>query len=139
MIQNRQLSKNIRLYELLHEAEAMPKESHELIIKNVNSSIVLELEKLAYFLQLIRDEFQKPLIIKAGFRPVEWEKLKGRSGNSQHCLGKAADFDIPGIPLERIHGYCLGRFPTFGIASSQEMLFIHLDTCTEPSRRRWTY
>jgi len=44
-------------------------------------------------LNKIREELGVPIIIskKSGYRPKEWELLKGRSGNSEHCYkGKGA-------------------------------------------------
>lgn len=39
----------------------------------------------------IREDAGIPLIINCAYRSVEWDKKKGRSGNSAHCKGKAVD------------------------------------------------
>ena len=31
-----------------------------------------------------------------------WEHKQGRSGNSQHCLGKAADIVVPGMTPDEV-------------------------------------
>lgn len=44
---------------------------------------------------IVRDAYGKPLIPSCYYRTVEWDKKKGRSGNSMHCQGKAVDFNDP--------------------------------------------
>ena len=51
-------------------------------------------------LQPVRSEFDKPLIIRSGFRCAELNIEIGSSINSQHCADNnsaAADFEIPGV------------------------------------------
>ena len=51
-------------------------------------------------LQPVRSEFDKPLIIRSGFRCAELNIEIGSSINSEHCADNksaAADFEIPGI------------------------------------------
>lgn len=46
------------------------------------------------FLELldrVREDCGIPLILNCAYRSVEWDKEKGRSGNSAHCKGKAVD------------------------------------------------
>lgn len=39
----------------------------------------------------IQNMIRKPLLINTGYRSVDYEKEKGRSGNSVHCEGRAVD------------------------------------------------
>ena len=51
-------------------------------------------------LQPVRSEFDKPLIIRSGFRCAELNIEIGSSINSEHCADNksaAADFEIPGV------------------------------------------
>ena len=51
-------------------------------------------------LQPVRSEFDKPLIIRSGFRCAELNIEIGSSINSQHCADNnsaAAEFEIPGV------------------------------------------
>ena len=52
---------------------------------------------LAEQLQVLRNELNKPVSINIGYRPVWWEHKQGRSGNSQHVFGKAADIVVKGM------------------------------------------
>ena len=78
---------------------------------------------------------KEPIQIICGYRsPGTNEMLRGRSASSgvarhsQHTLGKAIDFYIPGVPLEklrdtamRLQGGGVGYYPTSGSP------FVHLD------------
>jgi uncharacterized protein YcbK (DUF882 family) len=50
-----------------------------------------KIQKLANQLQYVRDYLGVPIHINIAYRPKWYELLKGRSGNSKHCLGEAAD------------------------------------------------
>jgi uncharacterized protein YcbK (DUF882 family) len=43
-----------------------------------------------------------PITINIAYRPVFYELSKGRSGNSQHTLGKAADIKVKGFTPQQI-------------------------------------
>jgi uncharacterized protein YcbK (DUF882 family) len=78
---------------------------------------------------------KEPISIICGYRsPVTNEMLRGRSKrsgvarHSQHTLGKAIDFYIPGVPVDklretamRLQGGGVGYYPTSGSP------FVHLD------------
>ena len=78
---------------------------------------------------------KEPIQIICGYRsPGTNDMLRGRSKrsgvarNSQHTLGKAIDFYIPGVPLDklratamRLQGGGVGYYPTSGSP------FVHLD------------
>jgi uncharacterized protein YcbK (DUF882 family) len=49
------------------------------------------IQKLANQLQYVRDYLGTPIHINIAYRPKWYEISKGRSGDSQHCLGKACD------------------------------------------------
>ena len=49
-------------------------------------------------LQPVRDYFQKPVTISSGYRSPELCLAVGSTIKSQHTEGKAADFEIDGIP-----------------------------------------
>lgn len=54
------------------------------------------LKDLSSNLQALRDHFKKPIHINIAYRPKWYEALNNRSGDSQHCLGKAADIVVDG-------------------------------------------
>ena len=51
---------------------------------DMNKDFLLLLDK-------VREDCGIPLILNCAYRSVEWDKNKGRSGNSSHCKGKAVD------------------------------------------------
>lgn len=135
-IKNIQIAKNFKLYEFLFDAKAMPKSSHDLMRKEYSKDIEKEIVKLSNCLQIIRDIIKSPIIITCGFRPVEWDKLQGRAGTSQHCFGKAADFHCSN--LNNVYALCKRIYPQFGIAINHKANFIHFDTLIQ-ANRNWEY
>ena len=84
------------------------------------------IQKLANQLQYVRDYLGKPIHINIGYRPVWYELARGRNGNSQHCLGKAADIVCDDVTPDFIYELIddlmskgeilmggLGRYSTF--------------------------
>ena len=84
------------------------------------------LQRLAENLQVLRDHVRSSVIINIAYRPVWWEHQQGRSGTSQHCLGKASDIVVSGmtpdevadtiellIAEDKIEQCGLGRYNTF--------------------------
>ena len=49
-------------------------------------------------LQPIREHFGKSVTVNSGFRSPESNAAVGGSKTSDHCLGRAADIEIDGIP-----------------------------------------
>jgi uncharacterized protein YcbK (DUF882 family) len=60
------------------------------------------LQRLAENLQVLRDHVGKSVIINIAYRPVWYEIDMGRSGTSQHCLGKAADIVVSGMTPDEV-------------------------------------
>ena len=66
-----------------------------------------------------------PFVLNCAYRSVEWDKQKGRSGNSMHCKGRAVDIRC----LSDVHRAVIvaalikAGFNGIGIASR----FIHVD------------
>jgi|AntRauTorckE6833_2_1112554.scaffolds.fasta_scaffold82793_2 uncharacterized protein YcbK (DUF882 family) len=56
-----------------------------------NIDLHFNIQKLAIQLQVLREELKCPIIINISYRPVFWEHLRGRSGDSKHTLCMAAD------------------------------------------------
>ncbi|MBH9537889.1 D-Ala-D-Ala carboxypeptidase family metallohydrolase [Novosphingopyxis sp. YJ-S2-01] len=49
-------------------------------------------------LEPVRRHFDRPVIISSGYRSPALNRAIGGSAASQHSLGEAADFTIPGVP-----------------------------------------
>ena len=88
------LSKNFTLSEMVKSETAlrhdMPNEPGEKEIGNLK----LLCEKV---LQPIRDHYGKGVKVNSGFRHPEVNAKVGGSKTSDHCLGQAADIEIPGV------------------------------------------
>jgi hypothetical protein len=89
------LSPNFTLAEMTKSETAlrhdMPNEPGE---KEIGNLKVL-CEKV---LQPIRDHYGKGVKVNSGFRHPEVNAKVGGSKTSDHCLGQAADIEIPGVP-----------------------------------------
>ena len=48
-------------------------------------------------LEPVRDEYGVPFSPSSGYRCPELNEAIGGSENSQHCLGQAVDFEVPGV------------------------------------------
>lgn len=97
------------------------------------------IQKLASQLQVLRDYFGLPIIINIAYRPKWYELEKGRSGNSKHVLGLAADFNVKGKSTKEV------REAIEMLISKGDMLqggigkyntFVHYD-CFNGGKRRW--
>lgn len=80
---------------------------------------------LIYSLQLIRDHFNKPVIINSGYRCAAHNKAVGGATLSKHRFGMAADIRIKGVPPKAIaaHAEKIGVLG-IGLYSS----FVHIDS-----------
>jgi uncharacterized protein YcbK (DUF882 family) len=97
------LTNNFRLNEFLR-SKWFDKETQAKVISLYNNtdSIKHNIQKLACQLQTLRDHLSVPITINIAYRPVFYELSKGRSGNSQHTLGKAADIKVKGFTPQQI-------------------------------------
>lgn len=92
----------------------------------------------------IREHYEKPLIIRSGYRCKEHNAKVGGAAKSQHTLGSAADFIVEGIPTDEVHRYVIQKYDDkpLGIAikhNFENMFqgFVHIDT--RGKKARWTY
>jgi uncharacterized protein YcbK (DUF882 family) len=65
----------------------------------------------------------RPIVIISGFRPPSKEQYTLRS---KHNLGRAVDFQIPGVPNEAIRDFCR-TLPEVGVGYYPNSAFVHLD------------
>lgn len=89
-----QLSPHFKLSELIHSDKAV-----ELGIDNTPPADVITRLGLVCIriLEPVRDHFQKPFRPNSGYRCPELNSAIGGSKRSQHILGQAVDFEIPGV------------------------------------------
>lgn len=48
-------------------------------------------------LEPVRAHYRRPILPSSGFRSPALNRAVGGSSNSQHCVGEAVDFEVPGI------------------------------------------
>lgn len=83
----------------------------------------------------IRGHFSKPMMIYSWNRCKARNKAVGGSPKSQHLLGHAVDFSIPGISLKEVYDYCDKVLKVNGLGYYSKKGFIHID-CRE-NKARW--
>lgn len=135
------ITKNFELKEFI-KSRFFDEETQKRVIQDVfkNEDVLLpNIQKLANQLQVLRDHFGLPIIINIAYRPKWYELEKGRSGNSKHVLGLAADFNVKGKSTKEV------REAIETLISKGDMLqggigkyntFVHYD-CFDGGRRRW--
>ena len=98
----------------------------------VPPDLVANAIELLQNLQIIRDHFQKPIIIISGYRSPARNEVVGGAKKSQHMEAKAADIKIAGIPTEEIYNRIdklmnQGKIKTGGLGFYPSQGFVHYD------------
>lgn len=88
------LSKNFSLNELTKSQIAT-----RYGIKNEPNTKQIENLKILceQILQPVRDHYQLPVVVSSGYRSPAVNAKAGSGGTSQHLIGQAADFEVPGL------------------------------------------
>jgi hypothetical protein len=156
-----QTSKNFNISEMVAwpQYQGMPaadlQKCTELIAKNFTAEIAAQGERIMNEAQIIRDWINAKypqennkigLRIVSGFRPVEWELYRKRSGKSQHTKGHAIDFIVVGVDAKKAQMYMNEIYNRLvaidwngGLArlyKGGRYGFIHIDL---GGKRRWEY
>lgn len=76
-----------------------------------------------------------PFVLNSAYRSPEWDKSRGRSGKSFHCVGRAVDISCKDSVsrLQIVRALIKAGFIGIGIADT----FIHVDDRTFPNL--WLY
>jgi len=133
------MTKDFELREFLYSRFYAEANVQDKVIESYEQDVAVQdnLQILAEQLQVIRDYIAKPITINIAYRPEFWERLRGRSGTSQHCLGKAADITVRGMSTKVLHQIILnlikeGKIVNGGLGLYQT--FIHYDIRPYPAR-----
>lgn len=86
-------------------------------------------------LDVVREHFGRPVIITSGVRCVQHNKNVGGVSNSQHLLGKAADFIVSGVSPIEVYNWCDKNLMTGNGGLGKYSNFTHLDN--RNYRARW--
>jgi zinc D-Ala-D-Ala carboxypeptidase len=90
-----QLSKNFSLEEMTKSETALRHGMDNTPKAAEIANLVVLCEKV---LQPVRDHYQKGVKVNSGYRHPDVNAKVGGSKTSDHCLGMAADIEIPGVP-----------------------------------------
>ena len=99
-------------------------------------------ESLVVLLQCIREHFGKPITITSGYRTAAHNTAVGGAKSSQHLLGRAADIQVAGVPVEDVAAYAESLLPGWGgvgrypVKAGRAKGWVHVDTRAKKSR--WT-
>jgi uncharacterized protein YcbK (DUF882 family) len=93
-----QLSKHFTLEELTVSEVAARKG----IDNTPKESIIVELTKLAAFLEQVRELVNSAINVNSGYRSIEVNSAVGGSKTSQHCKGQAADIRVKGMTPDQV-------------------------------------
>lgn len=99
-------------------------------------------EELVVVLQCIREHFGKPVTITSGYRTAAHNTAVGGAKSSQHLLGRAADIQVAGVPVEDVAAYAESLLPGWGgvgrypVKAGRTKGWVHVDTRAKKSR--WT-
>ena len=131
------MTKNFNLEEFIYSKFYKAAKVQEKVIESYekDKGVQENLKLLAEQLQVLRDEINKPITINIAYRPYWWEKMRGRIGTSQHCLGKAADITVEEMSITELHKEILklieqGKMINGGLGLYQT--FIHYDIRSYP-------
>lgn len=133
------MTKDFDIKEFLYSRFYAEANVQDRVIESYYQDVAVQdnLQILAEQLQVLRDYVAKPVLINIAYRPFWWEKMRGRKGNSQHCLGKAADITVRGMNTKVFHQIILnlikeGKIVNGGLGLYQT--FIHYDIRPYPAR-----
>src|SRR5882757_2641112 len=122
-----------------YDEEALKKINHVLRDFRENQPIDMDPHLMDLVWEVYREvEATEPIQIVCGFRSPETNAMLRRRSNgvakfSQHMLGKAMDFFIPGVPLEKLREVGL-QAQRGGVGFYPSSNFVHMDT---GSVRHW--
>ena len=72
------------------------------INNNPSGDVIVNLRRLAEFLEKVRLLLNKPIHINSGYRSLEVNNLLGSKPTSQHCFGCAADIKVGGLTPDQV-------------------------------------
>ena len=67
-----------------------------------DNEVLMNLRRLALFLEEVRKAVGRPLHINSAFRSVEANRIVGGKSTSQHCKGAAADIKVKGMTPDQV-------------------------------------
>ena len=99
------MTKNFKLNEFLESRFFSESEQIRVLadFEKNKKELLPKLQKLASYLQILRDALGASVSINIAYRPKWYELARGRSGNSKHCKCEAADITVDGYTPLQVH------------------------------------
>lgn len=101
----------------------------EFACKDGSDTIYID-NQLVWYLQKIRDNYGKPVVINSAYRTSSYNKKVGGATNSYHMKGMAADIRISGVSPKTLASYAKS-IGIKGVGTYKS--FVHVDTRTSKS------
>jgi len=92
------LSPNFTLEELIASETAV----RYGIDNTPDNEVLMNLRRLALFLEEVRAAVGMPIHVNSAFRSVEANRIVGGKSTSQHCKGAAADLKVKGMTPDQV-------------------------------------
>ncbi|WP_373531910.1 D-Ala-D-Ala carboxypeptidase family metallohydrolase [Vampirovibrio sp.] len=115
------LTPHFKLSEFLRKEDPMPA-----------AGVLQNIERLANRLQVIREVFNRPILINSGYRSKAHNQAVGGASHSQHLDGLAADIVVAGVPAKTVQQFLQNWSGGMGCYQ----YYTHLDI--RPEKARWT-
>ena len=100
---NEQLTTNFALWEFLESRFFTEAEQERIYREFASLDVLHNIRELANNLQVLRDWLGCSISINIALRPKWYELSRGRSGKSQHVLGKAGDIVASKYTPDQVH------------------------------------
>lgn len=115
----------------------------EFACRDGTDAVMIDTELVAV-LQCVREHFGKAVHITSGYRTAERNASVGGTQDSQHLLGRAADFWVEDTAVGTVADYLetllpgrggIGRYPKGEAHPGRKTGWVHVDTRT--AKARW--
>lgn len=112
----------------------------------VPDELMVNVRRLAQQLQVLRDYFNRPIVITSGYRTPEWNTTKHAAKASRHMTAEAADIRIKSISVAELSGavehlirsgkMLVGGVGTYHARPGRPAGWLHVDVRVK--RARWS-
>jgi hypothetical protein len=121
-----QLSPHFSLKELTHT-------NHRTLDNTPGEDEIINLARLALLLERVKSAVgHKPVIVMSGYRSKAVNDAVGSKDTSQHRLGCAADFRVPGLTAKEVIWKCLDRRLDFDQIILEYDSWVHISVPNTP-------
>jgi zinc D-Ala-D-Ala carboxypeptidase len=104
-----------------------------------NATAIANLTRLAALLEQVRALVGKPIFITSGYRSPEVNLAIGSTNKSQHPLGCAADFKVPGLTPKQVVELCIKADIPYHQIIEEFASWVHIsvpNTASEPPKKQ---